>query len=238
MNHIRNQDGKLTGISYAEVVPWGRSYEDYLQMFLLSEADLNKTIIGVADGPASFNAGMKKHGKKMVSVDPIYQFTEKQIRGKIDETFKEVILQTTKNQHKFNWDKIKTIDELGHVRMSAMREFCDDFEQGKKEGRYLEGSLPSLPFPDQAFDLVLSSHLLFFYSENKDLDFHLASIKELTRIGKEVRIFPLVDVDNNPSKYLPSALDLIKKLGYQHMIRKVPYHFQKNGNEMLTIFCG
>lgn len=53
MKNVEDQKHKRLGISYAEVVPWGRSFDEYLQMFLLSEADLNKSIVGVADGPAS-----------------------------------------------------------------------------------------------------------------------------------------------------------------------------------------
>lgn len=39
-----------------QVAPFGRSLAEYGSMFALSADDLKKTIIGVADGPASFNA--------------------------------------------------------------------------------------------------------------------------------------------------------------------------------------
>jgi hypothetical protein len=42
-----------------QVVPFGRSLDEYCQMFALSEDDLARTIIGVGDGPASFNAEMQ-----------------------------------------------------------------------------------------------------------------------------------------------------------------------------------
>ena len=38
-----------------DVVPWGRSYDEYVRMFALSEADLASKMLGCADGPASFN---------------------------------------------------------------------------------------------------------------------------------------------------------------------------------------
>ena len=41
-----------------EVVPWGRTLQEYKLMFNLSEIDLNKKILGCGDGPASFNAEM------------------------------------------------------------------------------------------------------------------------------------------------------------------------------------
>ena len=35
----------------------------------------------------------------------------------------------------------------------------------------MTAALPDLPFPDDAFDLVLSSHLLFTYADRLDADF-------------------------------------------------------------------
>ena len=41
---------------YKDIIPWGRSFDEYLDMFDLSEDDLARDIVGVGDGPASFNA--------------------------------------------------------------------------------------------------------------------------------------------------------------------------------------
>ena len=38
-----------------DVVPWGRTLEEYREMFLLSDEDMLKSIAGFGDGPASFN---------------------------------------------------------------------------------------------------------------------------------------------------------------------------------------
>ena len=54
--------------------------------------------------------------------------------------------------------------------MTAMRRFLADFARGKCEGRYLDASLPDLPFEDNGFDLALSSHFLFLYSEQFDYE--------------------------------------------------------------------
>ena len=42
-------------VKLSEVIPWGRSFEEYRLMFALSEADLAGVILGCGDGPASFN---------------------------------------------------------------------------------------------------------------------------------------------------------------------------------------
>ena len=60
-------------------------------MFLLSEADLTKRILGCGDGPASFNSELTKRGGIVVSVDPLYAYDADDIRRRIGETFDTVI---------------------------------------------------------------------------------------------------------------------------------------------------
>ena len=220
---------------YKEIVPWGRSFDEYLGMFDLSEDDLARDIVGIGDGPASFNARMYQRGTPIISVDPIYQYSEAELRQRIQETYDDIIAQARQNQDKFVWTHISSVDELAEIRMQAMDEFCRDFESGKQQGRYIDASLPNLPFPDGHFDLVLSAHLLFFYSANRDLAFHLDGIRELLRIGTEVRIFPIVDVNSNPSPFLAPVIDELKKENIACSVKRVPYHFQKTGNEMLQL---
>ena len=40
----------------AEVVPWGRTFDEYVAMFSLDATDRSRSILGCSDGPASFNA--------------------------------------------------------------------------------------------------------------------------------------------------------------------------------------
>ena len=220
---------------YQDIVPWGRSFDEYLGMFNLSEDDLARDIVGVGDGPASFNSVMYQRGTPIVSVDPIYRYSEVELRQRIQETYDDVIAQAQQNRDKFVWTHISSVDELAEIRMQAMDEFCRDFENGKQHGRYIDASLPNLSFPDGHFDLVLSAHLLFFYSANRDLAFHLDAIEELLRIGTEVRIFPIVDVNSNPSPFLSPVINELEKDGIACSVERVPYHFQKTGNEMLRL---
>jgi hypothetical protein len=52
-----------------EVIPWGRSFDEYRRMFALSGDDLAGTILGCGDGPASFNAEATALGHRVVSCD-------------------------------------------------------------------------------------------------------------------------------------------------------------------------
>ena len=219
--------------NYKDVVPWGRSYDEYLRMFDLTEDELRLKILGCGDGPASFNSEGNKRGGHVISVDPLYNLSREEILKRIDETYDDVLSQTRENRDKFRWDVIKSVDELGRVRMDAMEIFLDSYEQGKKEGRYVPAALPVLPFRDREFDIALSSHFLFLYTDILSYDFHARSLREMLRVAAEVRIFPLLDMNANKSSYVRGIIDL---LGSERIeVRKVDYEFQVGGNEMLII---
>ena len=69
------------------VVPWGRTLAEYRAMFSLTDADLQKSILGCSDGPAGFNAELTGMGGRIISADPIYQFPAEQIRVRGDEVY-------------------------------------------------------------------------------------------------------------------------------------------------------
>lgn len=217
------------------VVPWGRSFDEYCQMFALGSDHLALRILGCGDGPASFNAQATRRGAAVVSCDPIYQWDTIQIRERIAATYHEILDQARQNADEFVWDSIASVDELGAVRMAAMDEFLDDYSQGKAEGRYLTAELPSLSFANASFDLALCSHLLFLYSAHLDEEFHHRSIRELCRIAGEVRIFPLLALGGRRSPYLDGVMGRIRAAGYDVSVERVPYEFQRGGNEMMRI---
>jgi len=218
-----------------EVVPWGRSFDEYRAMFALTDADLEGRILGCGDGPASFNAIATQRGAKVVSCDPLYRHTVAEIQARIDATSAEVLEQTRRNRHEFVWDTIASVEELGRVRLAAMQEFVRDYPSGAREGRYVEAELPSLPFEDGRFDLALCSHLLFLYSAQLGEAFHRAAILELCRVAREVRIFPLLALGGRPSPFAGTSGDAVRAAGFDVSIERVPYEFQKGGNEMMRV---
>ena len=223
-------------IEYYDIKPWGRSFDEYVRMFSLTQADLRRKILGCGDGPASFNAELTERSGNITSVDPVYHFNTDQIRQRISETYDDVIGQTRKNQDKFIWQEISSVEELGRIRMSAMAKFLEDFPEGLKQKRYVPGELPSLPFCDKEFDLALCSHLLFLYTDNLSLEFHLRSLEELCRVSNEVRIFPLLDVNASRSIYVDHVIDVLRAGKRDVLEVKVAYEFQKGGNTMLRIY--
>ncbi|BAZ15747.1 hypothetical protein NIES4071_76190 [Calothrix sp. NIES-4071] len=218
-----------------EVVPWGRTLEEYKLMFNLSEADLKTQILGCGDGPASFNAEMTELGYSVKSIDPIYQFLAEQIKQRVQETYEQVISQLKQNPNRYVWKYFHGAEELGQARLATMEKFLLDYEAGTIAGRYLPQSLPNLEFADNQFELCLCSHLLFLYSDKLSLDFHIASINELLRISQEVRIFPLLKLDSELSPYLEPVIQDLSSKGFNVQVQPVAYEFQKGGNQMLKI---
>ncbi len=99
-------------------VPWGRTLKEYIEIFSLTEYDLQKKILGCSDGPASFNYELTLKGGDVTSIDPIYQFSKDDIKNRIDEVYSEIMPQMEKNRADFIWSSISSPKELGKVRMS------------------------------------------------------------------------------------------------------------------------
>ena len=91
-----------------EVVPFGRSFDEYRRIFALTEDDLGKKMISVADGPAGFNSEMKKRGHTVTSVDPIYEFTGNEIERRFREVVDGIIEQVIATPGDWTWTRIST----------------------------------------------------------------------------------------------------------------------------------
>ncbi len=218
-----------------KVVPFGRSMDEYIKIFNLTKVDLNKRIIGVGDGPASFNAEMTRQGKNVVSIDPLYQFSGDQILQRFNEVVDNIINQVKATPNDWVWSYHKSPDDLRQNRVKVIQEFLADYDSGKKTNRYIFGELPNFAYNNQEFDIALCSHLLFLYSDQLDYDFHLNSVGEMLRIAQEIRIFPLIDLMLKPSPHLEKIIKYYTDKGYKINIEKVEYELQPGGNKMLKI---
>jgi len=221
--------------SLDQVVPWGRSLDEYQRMFDMSERDMAANILGCGDGPASFNAEMTALGRSVVSCDPIYAFSKEQIARRVEESYDPIIEQVRRNAQDYVWSDFRDPDALGQHRLATMRAFLADFDAGRTAARYLPDALPALSFADGQFDLALCSHLLFLYSEQLALEFHVAAIHELCRVAREVRIFPLLALDCRPSPHIAPVQQRMHAAGFVVEIQRVPYEFQSGGNQMMRI---
>lgn len=216
------------------VVPWGRNLEEYKLMFCLDENDISKKIAGFGDGPACFNYEATNKGGHVISFDPIYQFSKEEIGNRIEEVRVTVMQQMKENVDNYVWTHIKDLEELEKIRMSAMQKFLSDYECGKNEGRYVFHELPNrLPYEPESFDIGLSSHFLLMYTA-LGYDFHIRSMTEMLRVCKEIRIFPIVDLDANRTDLTRDVINYFKR-DYDVEIVATNYEFQKGKNQLLVI---
>jgi len=226
------------GLQLDDIVPWGRSLQEYIDMFALSPADLSKTIADCAAGPASFNTEMTARGHSVVSVDPIYQYPASAIAQRIHQTKDVILAGVWDNLSAYVWHSVGSPEQLCQFRLSAMNQFLADLPMGLATGRYQTASLPHLPFGDRTMDLALCSHFLFTYTDHLSLEFHWQAIQELCRIAPDVRIFPVVTLNGERSPFLGPILERLQSDdSYRVMLDTVDYEFQVGGNQQLRIIA-
>ena len=122
-----------------------------------------------------------------------------------------------------------------HPGAKAAAHFLQDYQQGQKAGRYLAMSLPKLPFTDYQFDLALCSHWLF--SESPDSFYQVQMIKELIRVAGELRIYPLLNRDSEPSASLAPVMMALQQDNLGVELREVDFELKKEGNALLRVWA-
>lgn len=215
----------------------GRSYDEYLKMFSLTKKELKDIrILDCGAGASSFTSHLLKEGYDIKAVDILYNKDPKEIKKQCQNDFKTLLDVHSGLDNKVDWNFFKNPEDMIEKRIKVYEDFIKDYTQYKST-KYIEGHLPSLPFNDNYFDLVLSSHLLFLYHEQLGYDFHMKSIKEMLRISSnEVRIYPIVKLrgEGNKSAFLYRIIDELSDLANFDIV-KVDYKFRRGGDEMLKI---
>jgi hypothetical protein len=217
------------------VVPFGRSLREYELIFNLTADDCRRTILDCGGGPSSFNAELTTRGGSVVSFDPLYACSGAHIKQRFHDTVDGVIEQVNRTPGDWIWTYHHNSADLRRHRESALETFLADYEEGWCAGRYICASLPDLPFREDCFDLALCSHLLFLYSDLLSFDFHLASIQEILRVSRELRIFPLLALNGMPSPYVAPLQAELERHGWRTIVERVGYELQRGGNEMMRV---
>lgn len=210
-----------------------RSFDEYVAMFSLDDADLSSTILDCPAGAASFTAGARKRGALVTACDRVYTDKQSLMEAARAETIRgnEYV---SANAGDFSGTFFRDARHHLEHRLDAVDRFADDCTAHPES--YVAGTLPELPFADRSFDLVVSSHLLFTYGDSLDVETHHAYLSELVRVAREeVRVFPLMPM-GSPERY--PHLDILRRLlaesGIETGIVAVEYEFQRGGNEMLV----
>ena len=80
------------------------------------------------------------------------------------------------------------------------------------------------------------SHLLLTWADVLDEEWHLQALLELSRVARQVCVFPLVVQGTGaPVPFLPRILDRLCGDGHRVEVTQVRYEFQRGANQMLTL---
>jgi len=223
-------------LTYDRIVFFGRRLADYRRFFQLSAADLERSILDVAAGPASFAAEWAAQGGTVTALDPIYRYRPERVRQQTMWDFAHTRERAEAGRQAFRFGDVSDFEDLWQRRAEARDRFLADYPTGRALGRYRAGTLPASGLPTAAADLVLCGHFLFLYADRLDLAFHEAAIGELLRLaGQEVRLYPLVSLTGERYPYLDALRKSWDTAGVQHQIIPLEYEFLRGANEMLVL---
>jgi len=216
------------------VAAWGRSAAEYEAFFALSNVPPSARLLDCAGGPASFAAEWGARGRFVVAADPIYRYSAESIAADFEPTANRMLDGMQKARDRFRWDHYGSPENVIEQRRKALTTFIADFQSPAPRGRYVAACLPELPFQSGSFEIVLCSHLLFLYSEELDSDAHVAALREMLRVGREVRVFPLLDMDGRPSVHLDAIVCALQPSAHVELV-PVPFEFRRGDSRMLRL---
>jgi len=230
-----SRDELSTKLDLERIIFIGRTFEEYVDMFSLSIEELEgKKILDCPAGACSFTAVGGKTGLNVTACDIAYDHSGEDLNHKGLHDIEHAMEHMKKAKSNYMWDYFEDVEGLREHRLSALKDCTGDM--AKYPERYVPVTLPSLPFKDGEFDMLLSAHFLFMYADRLDYQFHINTINELLRVTKEeIRIFPLVDLEGKRYEHLEKLTSYLVENGCTVEEIKVPYEFQVNANAMLKI---
>lgn len=210
-----------------------RSFEEYCASFDLDPDRLPVRILDCAAGASDFVAEAAQRGAEPIAADPSYQ-PGIDVAGLARTGMRSGTGMISSNRDRFTYAWYGSPEARTTMRERAIERFADDYPAHPE--RYLEGELPHLPFAEDAFDLAVSSHLLFTWATDLDEQWHHKAILELCRVATEVRIFPLVlQETGDPVPFMESLLARLAEAGIAAERNTVAYEFQRGANQMLRL---
>ena len=216
------------------VPAWGRSAVEYEAFFALADLPPRGRVLDCGSGPSSFAAEWSRNGRFVVAADPIYRFSARDLLGEFEPTAARMLVGMRKARERFKWEFYGSPEDVVQRRRDVITAFIADFQAGTRSGYYVSASLPELPFLPKSFDLVLCSHLLFLYSAEFDFEAHLAFLREMLRVGREVRVYPLLDMDGRPSAHLEGAIQTLQASTHVELV-PLSFEFRCGDSKMLRL---
>lgn len=216
---------------------WGQHLDEYQDMFALTSEDLTKSFLEYNSGVSAFNYEVKPKSAFCVSCDPWYVLDKNKLREKIELNFDTRLKELQSNLNSLDITRYGSFEKLVEYRRQGIESFFSDFEDGLATNRYLPSISDELPFPDFKFDFALIANNFFSDLDYQTVEYHIARIKELARVAKDVRIFPLVDANGTPSNLLGPIIMGLYQDNFRVEVKDVAYYLQHRGNAMLRVWA-
>ncbi len=203
-------------------------------MFALANEDLDGArILDCPSGAASFVAEANARTATAVAADPVFALDDIEVGRRAREDLDRCDEHMHAAFENYVWDFYESPNAHTRRRLAALARFRDDL--AANPDAYVPARLPRLPFANGEFGLGLSSHFLFCYADRLDLRFHLLSIRELARVSKEVRIYPVVGHDGTPYVDLTHLRRVLRRDGYDTELVAVEMRFLEGADAMLVV---
>ena len=212
---------------------FGRTFDEYMQMFAIDEAALHgKRVLDCPSGPDGFVAETFARGLDVIGCDPMFSLDPEAAHARAKSDIENTLAVAIGNADS---PRFRDPDAFARTKYEALARFMTDYAAGRGT-RYVAASLPTLPFADRQFDLVLASHFLFCYADVRDggmmtnspfdLDFHLRSITEVARVcACEMRFVPTHGMQQPPQRhpFLQPAIERLHALGFTTRLQPSAY---------------
>lgn len=222
----------VTAIDKIVITP--RALYDYRNMFLISDDELVAgPILDCPAGASPFGAQVRARGGTAVSVDLAYELPRDALVDKIRSDLARLRQWIDANLDVADWSYLGSPDALMAQWEVAVDLFLADY--AVDDAHYVTATLPSLPFPDKHFSLVVSSHMLFTFPQFMSYQTHLDCLLEMMRVSAgELRVFPTQDTTATTYPRLGELRDALRERGVQTEIRKAACAYNKGGDAMLA----
>jgi SAM-dependent methyltransferase len=203
-------------------------------MFDLDSSDLSASLVDCSAGVAGFTAEAGRRGTRVVAVDPAYALAREELARLGNEDLVRGSAIAAEHPDGFTFDWYGTPERRLSMRTRSLAQFLPDLVMHPE--RYVAAQLPQLPFRDDAFDLAVCSHLLFTWADQLGLDWHRAALLELTRVSRQVRVFPtVVQGAGAPVPFWDELMADLVSTGLRTELRPVPYKFQVTATHMRVV---
>lgn len=218
-------------------VLWGHHTKEYKEMFDLSDTELSLPLLEYGCGPSAFNSTIHDNNPSVVSMDPLFALSKRELFEKATAMFDERARVLRSTPLLLDVAAYGGLEAFIEYRRQGMALFFKDYDDGVIAKRYRADAIEALPFPDFSFNLALSSHYFFADGEGLSVEKALTMIKALARVAKEVRIFPLLNRPSVTSEQLGPVLLGLQQENYGVEVREVACSLYPAGNAMLRIWA-